>query len=618
MDLEGDDVLAGDGAHRGENDVELGEDGGVVCRDSGGHFVEVLVEVEARHETSVEVGDDAAHVLHAHVEHVVVVDGGDGDFATQIGGDRHVVAEVGGLLGGPGGVVEVDVLPVGGHFVTAVVELPVVVVDLEGEERGEQGGHRRHQVAQLAHLEDHRAHVDGEVPARGVLPAVVAGVEELERIDAVLHAEVAVVQGALGSEGGDGGDDLSVLALAGVELVGGLFGPRICHGDQRDERADARAVLHSDGDDGGGFAAAEALGVDGVLRGGRELGGSAGELAGVGVDGDADGQRGRDGEVVVVVGVGVDLSHLDVLVDEDRGLEGEIGDGDKRGVDVEVQGTQQPGARGGVAGGEVLEAVLVVGLAVVHPHLLVLALERPLHAGDGLQRGPLLRVAVARLQRELSGEHARLAVGEVDADGGDPLAAVVVEGDRPVVVVADRRLHRVAVVLGGDADGVALDVVVRHGDVEQTGHAGRADQTHDTVEVGRGLGRQLADDGDGDGVRSLLEVVHGGRVAGGHGLHGQRHLAVEQVVEHVEADAGGGQVAVHAVAEDFDAVHVDETAVEVAERDDEGAHVGKRVHGEGLLVELDLVGGGGEAANRTLTQPVVSPLNQLAGTSPFL
>ena len=382
---------------------------------------------------------------------MVVLDGRNLHLAAHVGGGAHVLAEQRGLHGGPLRVVEVHGLPVVGRLRAVVLQLPVVVLDLEGQQRGEHGGHGGHLVRDLARLEDHRAHIHRQVVAGGVVPAVAVRIDELDGVDLVRQTEVSVVQRVGASEARHGSQDLAGGSLAGIQLVRALGGVCVSAGHERDQRLAARADGHGEGDDGGGGASAHLGGGDGVgLR--SRLGASrAAEGTGLGIELDAGGQRGLHGEVTVVVGVGVHLAHLDVLVQADRGGgEGQIGHRGGNGVGQEVDVAQLPLAGLRVARAEVLEAVLVPGLVVLQPHLLVLAQQRPGKAGHVLQRRPVIQVGVTGLHVELHGLLAVLGVVEHEVHGGDPLAAVIGEGDHHGVVRALLGVDGVAVVLAAE------------------------------------------------------------------------------------------------------------------------------------------------------------------------
>ena len=168
---------------------------------------------------------------------------------------------------------------------------------------------------------------------------------------------------------------------------------------------------------------------------------------------------------------------------------------------------QLPAATVRIARREVLETVLVPRLVVLQPNLLVLAHQRPLHARHRLQRRPLLQVAVARLQRELRRVVAALLVVQVQVHARNPLATIVLEQDRQVVVRARAVRNRVPVEQVRDVHRVAVHVRVLRAVVEHA-RVRRAHQTHRAVEVRRRLRRRLRHDRDRDRVRALLKVVY--------------------------------------------------------------------------------------------------------------
>ena len=379
VDLEGDDVAgAGDGRHHVEENVELGEDGGVVHFDRLGRRVPTVLQVEARHLIAVEVRDDAASVAHAHVQHVVLVDVGDSDGASHVHGGGFGGAEVRRLHRRPRGVVEVHSVPVVSHLIQLLVQLPRVVLDLEGNGGGEHGGDRSHARRHLTHVDDHRTDIHRDVVTGGVVPAVLERVVQHQRVDVVVQAEVRVVQTARHGEGAVLADGRGGRVRAAEQLIRALAGPGVHAHHQRDQTLRARANLHTEREGGRGGFASVLLGGHGV-HGRRALRTRrARDHTRVGVDGDAGGQRGRDGEVAVVHVRGVQLSHLDVLVDGGGGVR-QLGHRHRGVVRRQVEGTELPRAVGG-AGGDILETVLVPGLVVLDPDALLLADLRPRHA----------------------------------------------------------------------------------------------------------------------------------------------------------------------------------------------------------------------------------------------
>ena len=261
------------------------------------------------------------------------------------------------------------------------------------------------------------------------------------------HAEVAVVQTARHHERRVGGDHFAARALALEQLVGALISPAVHAHHHRDQRLAARARLHRDRHHSSGRATTELLGGDLVGRGRHQRMSRARDLARVGINRDTFRQSRVHSEVEVVGGVGVHLAHLNVLVDDQRRVVGQLGHRDGRRVRRQVQRAQLPVAGRRVARAKVHEAVLVVGLVVLQPDLLVLALQRPRHARHVLDGRPVLQIRIACLDGELTHLVFCLRVVQVDSHGRDPLTAVLVEGHLPVVGVARAVVHGGTVVL---------------------------------------------------------------------------------------------------------------------------------------------------------------------------
>ena len=229
VQLEGDHVLLGVGAHRVEDDVELG--GGRVDHGSDGLGLvrEGLRQVEARHLAGVEIGGYTALVGDLHIQHGVVVHVGDGELAADV--RRHFVvhADSGGLAGGPLRSSEGHGVPVSrSHGVLEVH--PIIVLDLEGKvgrEHGADGRRSRH----LTHLEADRTHIDGQVVTGRLHPTICTRFEELKSVNVVGQTPIGVVQVILCEESVNTCYRLASGGLASEQLVGALIWPVVqtCH-----------------------------------------------------------------------------------------------------------------------------------------------------------------------------------------------------------------------------------------------------------------------------------------------------------------------------------------------------------------------------------------------------
>ena len=161
------------------------------------------------------------------------------------------------------------------------------------------------------------------------------------------------------------------------------------------------------------------------------------------------------------------------------------------------------------------------------------------------------------------------------------------------MVHAHRHLELVEEVVAEEVSGVVHERALSHHlQLVQTQHTGLglvAHETESAVEEG-GLRGGGGHDGDGDGVLTLLQVVHGRIRALGERLDGQRDDVVGHRVIDVLGGGGGAQLAHHAVAEHLVVVQVHDAAELVAERQDNAGEALHAGHVEVLLVELDGVG----------------------------
>ena len=552
--------------------------------------VEGRGEEEARHQTPVEVGDAAAGELRAHVQHAVVVERGDREGLAQVDGRLLRRAELRGVhlrpaLGEVGGV------PARGG--RALLEhAPLVELHLEGEERGEDGGdggglgHLR----QLSHVHGEAALVHGEAVARARGPAVAHGVEALEGVDAVGVAHVHVEETA---RHGDEGRLLLDDALRAAPLVDGvavLVGEGVRHPCHRHQALAARALVHGDGDGRLRRRRVQVLGVDRVGGGGLERARNAADHARVGVDHERGGELRRGGEVVVERGGGVHLRHLDVAVHR-HGLVGQRGDRRGHLLERQVQRLQLPVGLVRPARAEVGPAEHRVGLGRLDPQLAVLARRGPRQPGHVRQRRPLRVLGVLGDEDELPGGRAQLEVVRLHVQRVDPLAAVAVQLQLDPVVAREAGEVLAEEAREGLAVGAA-DPVLRHRVLVHARGLG-GDEPREAVEGG-GRVASHRHDRHRDGVGALAEELH---AVGGHG---DGDLAERRGAVALRGQRGGGQLARHALAEHLVVVDDDDAARLVLDGEHEAREILQGRHGEGLLVELDLVRGGGERAGRRL------------------
>ena len=246
---------------------------------------------------------------------------------------------------------------------------------------------------------------------------------------------------------------------------------------------------------------------------------------------------------------------------------------------------------------DVLKAILVPRLVVLHPDPLRLAHGEPAQANHLLQRRPRLLVAVARLHCELSRRSVALEGMERQRERRHPLATRVIEGHLPVVATGVAHHHALRRLVRR-AGGVPADSRGSDGEVHHARDFGNAEQVQGAVEHGGGLRGLLRDESHHKRVGSHLEVVLlRGRV-GGDRLHGQGDVSIAKVGVGV-AGGGGGRDGTHkALTEHFHAVQKDHTPVLEAERKNQSRNTLQNGHVERLLVQLELVRRGGEGARR--------------------
>ena len=159
MDLKANRIRAHHSTHGRKNDVELGEERRVVHTNRLRFLSKLLLQVETRHQMTVEVGSHTASVLHSDIQNMIVLQRGNEHLVSHIRRRAHVIAQLHRLLRLPSSIIEVLLIPTHSHTLHAVEHPPTVVLDLEGQQRGEHGRHRGHSTRHLTHLEDHRVSI---------------------------------------------------------------------------------------------------------------------------------------------------------------------------------------------------------------------------------------------------------------------------------------------------------------------------------------------------------------------------------------------------------------------------------------------------------------------------
>ena len=173
MNLEGDHVGSLLNSRRSQNDVELGEGLRVMHLNRLRRGIEGINDVEASHLVSVEVDNHTSCVLHADIQQLIVIHVGEleglADVRRGVGGGGNGSS----LASMPSGIIEIHSVPTLRSL--RLKHLPVRVLDLEREERGE---HRRHTqrlgrtVLQLLNLQLHLTHIHRHRVTSTRLPSI--------------------------------------------------------------------------------------------------------------------------------------------------------------------------------------------------------------------------------------------------------------------------------------------------------------------------------------------------------------------------------------------------------------------------------------------------------------
>ena len=134
MHLERNHIRSFLNTRRHQNDVELREDRGVVDLNRFRVGVEVVNQVEASHAVAVEVHSHTSSVLHAHIQHLIVVHIRQLEALADVRGYRSTVRNLRSLLRLPRRIIEVSRVPSSWHRIS-LIHLPLRKLHLEGEER---------------------------------------------------------------------------------------------------------------------------------------------------------------------------------------------------------------------------------------------------------------------------------------------------------------------------------------------------------------------------------------------------------------------------------------------------------------------------------------------------
>ena len=176
---------------------------------------------------TVEVGSHTASVLHSDIQNMIVLQRGNKHLVPDVRRRAHVIAQLRRLLRLPSSIIEVYVIPTHSHTLHAVERLPTVVLDVEGQQRGEHCRHRGHSTRHLTHLEDHRVSIHRQVPAimiprRTISPPIAFRIVQLQRVDAMRKTPARILQLVLHIESGVRGNHWTTRALPCKQLVRSL------------------------------------------------------------------------------------------------------------------------------------------------------------------------------------------------------------------------------------------------------------------------------------------------------------------------------------------------------------------------------------------------------------
>ena len=227
-----------------------------------------------------------------------------------------------------------------------------------------------------------------------------------------------------------------------------------------------------------------------------------------------------------------------------------------------------------------------------------------------LQQRPLL-AAVAGVELEALRQIVGAEVVVLNLHGADPFTTVVVQRHRDGVIVARAATDDGSVVHVEQRLSVrVVNLLLLSGELPDVRGGMRRGQTHHRIEIGSRLLSSDGDQRDSDHVLTLRQVLHSRLLGVGNGAGGNRHHTVEDVLVRLRGGGRIGKSAGDMVAEHLVTVQVHDDSVLVTQREHGSrneTHVGNVKR---LLVELNAVGGRGEASTSALapaTHIVVRP-----------
>ena len=361
----------------------------------------------------------------------------------------------------PSGVVEIHSVPTLRSL--RLKHLPIRVLDLEREERGE---HRRHTqrlgrtVLQLLNLQFHLTHIHRHRVTSTRLPSISKGVERLERVDAIFLTEINVVVSTRNGELGNGLEKRTTGAATSKQLPRVFIGIGVRTVTERHQTLASSTHLHTERHRLRDSSTRQLRSRD-LIRRDRTLRRSrSSNPTRVLIQMNASGKSGSNRVAhVLICSLGNDLSHLNIFIRTFRSRIHQISRFHHRVICIQEQRLDLPRTSRRISRSKVLKLELVVGCVVAQVNALLLTSQRVHQSTDVLQQNPVTRVASIDL--ELRHRLLESAVVVLDLHRTDPLTTIVLQNQNNFIGAARRRISSITIV---HIEGIGRSIHTRRAD----------------------------------------------------------------------------------------------------------------------------------------------------------
>ena len=120
MNLKCNHILAYNSTHCRKNDVELGEGRSVMNTHGFRVLVKVIRQIETSHSMTVEVSNYTTNILHTNIQHVIVIQVGNGHIMTNVSSYTNMISHRSSFPYIPGRITKGNRIPIGRHYISTV------------------------------------------------------------------------------------------------------------------------------------------------------------------------------------------------------------------------------------------------------------------------------------------------------------------------------------------------------------------------------------------------------------------------------------------------------------------------------------------------------------------